>query len=133
MRDSAPLSAIGTKPGAINSSKMAHPPIQLIASFSIRLSGRKVLGEANVTAPTLGQLQNKLVLTGGFCNENLIQLSYRSADPARVQYGVVLFRLSDSADQLAGNYAGFSPLRGCLIVGKFDLTRRKLNNYPNRP
>jgi hypothetical protein len=101
------------------------PPIDIEATFTITLSGRRISADAMVSVPPPLNLQNKLKMTGGFCNEDLIQLTYRSADSARVQYGVILFKLSDSADKLYGHYAGFSPTRGCLIVGQFQLFRVK--------
>ena len=97
------------------------PPIDLEATFEIRLSGRRVTAEALVHVPPPLDAHSRLKMTGGFCTDDLIQLSYRSTDLARIQYGVVLLKLSESAEKLYGHYAGFSPSRGCLIVGRFEL------------
>ncbi len=99
------------------------PKIQMQATFSIRISGRSITADTVVTADSPAQISNRLSMKGGFFNENLIQLMYKSKDGAKIQYGVVLLELSASGNRLHGNYAGFSPLRECLIVGHFDMTK----------
>ena len=99
-----------------------QPPVQLKARFTIKLSGSRILADCIVTAESLNS-SNHLSMEGGFFNQNLIQLMYRSEDAARIQYGVVLLQLTAAGDCLKGNYAGFSPSRECLIAGRFDLRR----------
>lgn len=99
------------------------PAVKLEATFSLRISGRTIIADTVVTAYTPSEISSRLSMKGGFFNENLIQLVYKSKDGTRVQCGVVLLELTASGDRLHGHYAGFSPARECLIVGQFALTK----------
>jgi hypothetical protein len=98
--------------------------IAMTATFVIRQSGRRIKAEASVAIVNAPDASQKIKMSGGFCNQDLMQLSYRSADPKRVQFGVILLKLSGSGDELNGHYAGYSPKRECLIVGDFHLRRQ---------
>jgi hypothetical protein len=99
------------------------PLITMPVSCSVKMSGHKVTAEATATPPETVGPPIKLLMTGGFSSEELVQLSYRSVDPVRVQFGVVILKLSATGETLHGNYAGFSPARECLIAGKLTFKR----------
>jgi hypothetical protein len=99
------------------------PLINMDVRFDIHLRFKKVTaeGEIQVRDPSLPPI--KLIMEGGFCNPDLIQFTYRSADPKRIQSGVILLKLSEDADVITGHYAGFSPTRGCLLMGELRVSR----------
>ena len=92
--------------------------------FSITVGGKKITCDIRVTAGDPYNASVDLKASGGFFNQDLVQLAYRSAKASRVQYGVFLFEFSPAADRLNGNYAGYSPTRECLILGKYELQKR---------
>jgi len=98
------------------------PSSPMKATFSLKCSGKRILGHADVTVPALNHSVG-LSLKGVFCSERLIQASYRSSARERIQFGVVLLELSDTGEELHGHYSGYSPMRRCLVVGEFNLTK----------
>ena len=90
----------------------------------------KVKGTAELWSPRYASRDPKIKVWGGFYDNNYIQLSYRSTDPARVQLGVIVFKLAADGQRLSGHYAAFSPIRECFVAGELALT--KLNNGERR-
>ena len=80
------------------------------------VTGRKVKGSATLTSP--GEIYPNLSFSGGFFNDDILQLSYRSESESRKQLGAILLKLSDDGTELTGYYTGYSPSRSCLITGK---------------
>ena len=83
---------------------------------------KKLSAEVNLIAPDPSQ-NAALRLEGGFYDDDYVQFSYRSKNPIRKQMGVVVLKLSETGDSLAGHYAGFSPLRGRFVVGEIHLKK----------
>ncbi len=99
------------------------PLVSMRISCEVRMSRNKVTAEAVASPPSNTGPPVTLVMTGGFSTEELVQLSYKSVNPVRVQFGVVILQLSATADILHGNYAGYSPARECLVAGKLSFKR----------
>ena len=61
-----------------------------------------------------------LLLQGGFYQEDQMMLDYRSAQPARKQFGSVLLHLNSEARQLSGNFIGYfdGAITGSLTLNK---------------
>ena len=99
---------------------------------SIAINGRlqlevlrrgKVKGTVKLWSPRYPSQWPAIKVWGGFYDNNYIQLSYRSTDPARVQLGVVVLKLAADGQRLLGYYAGFSPIRECFVAGELALTK----------
>jgi hypothetical protein len=78
----------------------------------------------------IGELENmtgiaEVEFDGYFQNDQFLQLRYRSPSVTRRQLGVALFRLSDSGEEMEGQFAGYSPLRQCLVSGSLSAVKRK--------
>jgi hypothetical protein len=63
------------------------------------------------------RLQIPVILEGGFLNQELLIVDYRSSDRARRHHGVMMLRLSDCGTELTGSYNGNSPVRGSIVNG----------------
>lgn len=94
--------------------------MEFTARMSFNIRSRKVLG----TAVIGNEKQDvELTLSGGFYNDDFLQLNYKSKYLARKQMGVVVLVLSNEVDELTGHYAGFSPVRNTFVVGKCKLRK----------
>lgn len=94
-------------------------------NFEFSFNQSQILGTVEVIPLNVnGSESVKLSLNGEFYNDDLFEMIYRSR--VRKQYGAMVVRISDEPNILDGHYAGFSPTRGCFIMGDFKVTRHKI-------
>jgi hypothetical protein len=102
------------------------PLVKVHLNMSIKAGPKKVTAKVRQILSTTDDSAPPPVLIdmkGGFFNNSLVQLAYTSQDRKRMQYGVLLMKLDPSGDAIIGHYAGFSPVRQCLICGEISLRR----------
>ena len=89
--------------------------------FEFSFNRSQIAGAVDVLPINTAYGPVNLSFNGEFYNDDLFELIYRSR--VRKQYGAMVIRISEELDKLYGHYAGFSPIRACFIMGKFELTR----------
>jgi hypothetical protein len=98
------------------------PALEIEMEMEMTTTGKRLRGDGTVRAANFPPV--RLLLDGGFYNQDLLQLNYASKDPVRKQAGVAMLRLSPGGDRLHGRYVGFSPARGCFVIGSLTLARQ---------
>lgn len=99
------------------------PTVAFKLTVSFRRSGRKVSATGDLTSAANPAQNTTVVLEGGFFSDDYLQFNYRSQDQGRRQMGVIVFRLSGDARNIAGHYAGLSPWRGVFVMGHVSLSK----------
>ena len=58
-----------------------------------------------------------LELDGGFYSQRFIKINYENTNKAILQFGTFIFKISDSAKVLKGNFVGYGYISGDIIAG----------------
>lgn len=93
------------------------------ATMVFTTAGHTVRAEAIIWSAT-DTVQDDLVLSGTFYNDDYLQLSYCNKNFARKQLGVVVLGLGPDGQTLSGSYTGFSPRRDTIIAGTISLSKK---------
>jgi hypothetical protein len=100
------------------------------ATFTV--SGKKVVGKANLRPTDTSLPRIVLDMTGGFYDSDFLQLTYKGTVLGRRQLGVTVLRFHATGDILEGYYSAFSPIREMLIAGNGFPARLNIESWFGR-
>ena len=69
-----------------------------------------------------------LKLSGGFIDDNYIQIDYKDEDFRVLRYGTFFFRISDNSENLTGRFLGYAAEVGNLIYGEAKAKKKGEKN-----
>jgi hypothetical protein len=95
-------------------------------SFNPKCGLRTVRGKGKYELTVKGRtIRAEFTCRGGFVFERFLMLEYKNAKGHVVQFGSIVFQLSDGCDELEGRYAGYGyiskmPVSGYICVQRAD-------------
>lgn len=100
----------------------------LFTSLNADAKSKTIKGSFTINYPeTTGILsrEENFDFQGGFLYDRFLQLNYVSTDSSKVQFGSIIFELSQDGDRhvLSGRYVGYGAISKCIIAGSVNLVR----------
>jgi hypothetical protein len=80
---------------------------------------RKISG----TGTLRGKERKDMLFEGGYKNDRFLELHYRNEDEGVIQFGTLIFELSDEGSILIGKFLGFGPKYRKLVAGSVEMKK----------
>ena len=100
-------------------------PIDFDIIVYLRAENDLIQGEAFLNHAIGGNEYNwRFDVCGGFLHGQFFQMEYNNSDPAYIQFGSMVFKLSSTGRSLEGKYVGYGSITNDIVYGKMDLVKQ---------